>query len=807
MMKVYKVALLLLIVIFVVIGYRLTIKEEDLSESRVEAPNISQAQGYSGSSGCRKCHQWFYDLWSDSHHGLAMQPYTQEFSRKNLTPQTEGIKIGKEGASYLAEVGLEEGWVKETVSDKVRYYPIVHVMGGKNVFYFLTTLARGRLQTLPIAYDINKKQWYDALASGVRHFPETQVNEPVHWTDPMYTFNTSCYNCHVSQLSTNYHLETDIYQTKWSEPGINCEACHGPGLEHVEVCRTAPRDNPPPDMKIVSTKAFSAEQTNSLCSSCHAKMSPITTSFTPGDRYFDHYDLVTLESPDFYPDGRDLGENYTMTLWRLSPCVKSGELDCIHCHTSSGRYRFKEPALANEACLPCHQKQVANYAAHSFHKQIEKAPLCISCHMPMTEFANMNRTDHSMRPPVPAATLKYKSPNACNLCHADKEADWAQKQVSKWGKITRQKQYLRLADFVNQARQQDWQNLDQILAYIQIEERDEIITSSLVRLLRACDSNKKWPVLVKILENDSSPLVRAAAAEALKGYLTNEALKALLKAVKDDYRLVRVRAAASMASITPQQLQVMVDGSLLINDLRQDFERAMTELIEGMTARPDHYASHYNLGNIYMEQGKIDQALASYKTAIKLRPDFIPSYVNIAFAYNARGQNEKAEQSFQEALKREPDNVLIRTNLALLLGEMGRLREAESAFRKVLDIDPNSAIAAYNLAVILAEKQPQESLSFSKKAFRLRPDNPQYAYTYAFYLHKFDKTNEAIGVLQGMVDGQTSYADAYIMLGQIFEQKGKLKKAVDIYTKAAANKKLSQLQRRHFSSRAEQIRR
>ena len=281
----------------------------------------------------------------------------------------------------------------------------------------------------------------------------------------------------------------------------------------------------------------------------------------------------------------------------------------------------------------------------------------------------------------------------------------------------------------------------------------------------------------------------------------------MLKAVKDDYRLVRVRAAASMASIAPQQLQVMVDGSLLINDLRQDFERAMTELIEGMTARPDHYASHYNLGNIYMEQGKIEQALASYQTSIKLRPDFIPSYVNIAFAYNARGQNEKAEQSFQEALKREPDNVLIRTNLALLLGEMGRLREAESAFRKVLAIDPNSAIAAYNLAVILAEKQPQESLSFSKKAFRLRPDNPQYAYTYAFYLHKFDKTDEAIGVLQGMVDGQTSYADAYIMLGQIFEQKGKLKKAVDIYMKAAANKKLSQLQRRHFSSRAEQIRR
>jgi predicted Zn-dependent protease len=138
---------------------------------------------------------------------------------------------------------------------------------------------------------------------------------------------------------------------------------------------------------------------------------------------------------------------------------------------------------------------------------------------------------------------------------------------------------------------------------------------------------------------------------------------------------------------------------------------------------------------------------------------------------------------------------------------MGNLREAESAFRKVLNIDPNSAIAAYNLSVILAQQQPQESLLFSKKAFSLHRDNPQYAYTYAFYLHKSGKTGEAIEVLQGMVDRQTSYADAYIMLGQIFEQQRKLKEAVEVYMKAAGNKNLSQLQRRSFSSRVEQIRR
>jgi hypothetical protein len=56
----------------------------------------------------------------------------------------------------------------------------------------------------------------------------------------------------------------------------------------------------------------------------------------------DHYDLITLENPDFYADGRDLGENYTYTSWLMSPCLKSGKLHCVTCHTSSGRYRFKD---------------------------------------------------------------------------------------------------------------------------------------------------------------------------------------------------------------------------------------------------------------------------------------------------------------------------------------------------------------------------------------------------------------------------------------------------------------------------------
>jgi|GEM_PF-4776891 hypothetical protein len=188
--------------------------------------------------------------------------------------------------------------------------------------------------------------------------------------------------------------------------------------------QAAPKGQLPPDLKIVSVKKFTPEQHNASCGSCHAKVSPLTTAFPPGDRFFDLFDLVALENPDYYPDGRDLGGNYTYTTWLMSPCVKSGKLDCIKCHTSSDRYRFKDEAKANEACLPCHAERVAKAAEH-IHHPADKPGIptkCISCHMPMTAFARMNRSDHSMLPPAPAATLHFGSPNACNLCHKDKDA-------------------------------------------------------------------------------------------------------------------------------------------------------------------------------------------------------------------------------------------------------------------------------------------------------------------------------------------------------------------------------------------------
>ena len=702
--------------------------------------------GYAGSASCQECHAKFYTLWSTSFHGLAMQPYTAKLAQTKLTPQAEDIVAGR----HRFRADLLAGEVIERSGDGERRYRIAQTTGGKNVFYFLTPLERGWLQVLPVAYDVRRKQWFDTTASAVRHFGDRR-DEALYWKERQLTFNTSCFSCHVSQLAKNYDLKSDSYNTTWAEPGINCETCHGPSADHVRLFRDLPANQPAPaDIKLIVMGKLSIEQRNATCAPCHARMSPVTSRFTPGDRYFDHFDLTAFENADFHPDGRDLGENYTYTQWRFSPCVKSGKLDCIHCHTSSGRYRFNEPATANNACLPCHEQRVKNAAAHTHHKAATPAGQCVSCHMPVTEFARMRRTDHSMRPPTPAATLAYKSPNACNLCHTDKDAAWADKLVRKWQTRDYQKPVLERATLIAAARQGDWTQLPAILAYLANPEREEIQTVSLVRLLANCPADDKWPVLRKLMD-DASPLVRAGVAEVLGERLDAANAGTLFKAVGDDYRLVRVRAATALAGIPEDRLPA---------EQRRRVRDAMAELMDSMQSRPDDMGSHYNLGNFHMARGQMSQAVTEFEIATRLQPDALPPYVNAAHAYNALGQNDKAEASLRRALAFDPANAPAQLNLGMLLAEMNRMADAEQAFRAAFKANPKSAQAAYNLGVLLAKDHPGDALDWCRKAATLGQDNPQYGYTYAFFLQRAGQPDQALQAIRAVRKNHPTHDDS-----------------------------------------------
>lgn len=758
-------------------------------------PTINpHTNSFAGSPSCRECHPKFYELWSTSFHGLAMQPYTPQLAKQALTPQTNEVVA----AEYRFRADIEKGVVIEKGPKGVATYPIAQVTGGKNVYYFLTQMDRGWLQVLPVAYDVRRKEWFDTTASAMRHFGDRE-DEALYWKERQLTFNTSCYNCHVSQMRKNYDLRTDSYQTTWGEPGINCETCHGPSLAHVQLFRHLPTNQPAPaDVKLIVTRKLSTAQRNDMCAPCHAKMSPLTDAFAPGDRYFDHFDLVTLEHADFYPDGRDLGENYTFTQWRMSPCAKSGQLDCVHCHTSSGRYRFHEPEKANHACLPCHDDKVANAAAHTRHKAGSKGNECISCHMPMTEFARMRRSDHSMRPPAPSATLAYHSPNACNLCHTTNSAAWADKWVREWRPRDFQKPMLEMAALVDAARKRDWRKLPAILAYLSRPERDrdEIQTTSLTRLLADCPDKSKWPVIRQLATADSSPLVRASAADALSQDASTNSLASLRAATKDAYRLVRARAGSSLAAVPTEMIPESDQPQVRV---------AVLEHLASLQARPDDMASHYNVGNYHMARGEMPTAIAAFETALRLQPDALPPRVNVSLAYNALGQNDKAEASLRSALRQNPTNAAVNLNMGMLLAEMGKPTEAEQAFRTAAKSDPKSAQAAFNLGLLISKRDPVEGLEWCQKAAGLVPQEPKYAFTVAYLLQQQSRISAAILTLEAALTNSPAYPDSYALLAQLYQRTERVQDAANVCRRAADDTRLPISVRQQFTDWRQQL--
>ena len=58
---------------------------------------------YSGSESCHPCHERFYQLWHDSHHGLAMQSVTRKFVENNIRSFNQEIKVGTD----VFEVSLD----------------------------------------------------------------------------------------------------------------------------------------------------------------------------------------------------------------------------------------------------------------------------------------------------------------------------------------------------------------------------------------------------------------------------------------------------------------------------------------------------------------------------------------------------------------------------------------------------------------------------------------------------------------------------------------------------------------------------
>ena len=77
------------------------------------------------------------------------------------------------------------------------------------------------------------------------------------------------------------------------------------------------------------------------------------------------------------------------------------------------------------------------------------------------------------------------------------------------------------------------------------------------------------------------------------------------------------------------------------------------------------------------------------------------------------------------------------------------------------------AQAAYNLCIITAKDRIGEAVTWCRKASELRPQEPKYAYTLAFYLNRQGNRDAAVKTLQTLLAQYPQHQDAERLLKEI----------------------------------------
>jgi protein O-GlcNAc transferase len=113
---------------------------------------------------------------------------------------------------------------------------------------------------------------------------------------------------------------------------------------------------------------------------------------------------------------------------------------------------------------------------------------------------------------------------------------------------------------------------------------------------------------------------------------------------------------------------------------------------------PEIQAQIYNnLGTALQSLNKLDEAIASYRSALSLRPDNTATHSNLGIALQNQDRLDEAIESYNNALKLDPNIAAVHSNLGNTLRKQGKLLEAIASYEKALVCQPNFAVAYSNL--------------------------------------------------------------------------------------------------------------
>ncbi len=188
-----------------------------------------------------------------------------------------------------------------------------------------------------------------------------------------------CFGCHTTASSVR-----GKFDEARAIPGVTCEACHGPGAQHVKAMRD--KQDEPANGELLDPRTFGPVKLVDYCGACHRAP------------------LDVIAAKDFLPI------NIRFQPYRLSKsrCWSQPDprITCIACHDPHANL-VRDASFYDAKCLACHspahpdpvQTTDASPAINKPQGCKVATRNCVSCHMPSYKVPQMHGsfTDHDIR--------------------------------------------------------------------------------------------------------------------------------------------------------------------------------------------------------------------------------------------------------------------------------------------------------------------------------------------------------------------------------------------------------------------------
>ncbi|HUB68314.1 MAG TPA: tetratricopeptide repeat protein [Candidatus Methylacidiphilales bacterium] len=200
---------------------------------------------------------------------------------------------------------------------------------------------------------------------------------------------------------------------------------------------------------------------------------------------------------------------------------------------------------------------------------------------------------------------------------------------------------------------------------------------------------------------------------------------------------------------------------------------------------PTNWMVQNNLGEAFLQQGRMDEAMEAFQRALKINPKLAEVHDNLGNVLAQKGEWDNAIVEFRKALAINPKLYEINDDLGTVLAQKGELNDAIIEFRKALEINPNYARAHTDLGHGLAQQgQADAALAQFQKALEIDPAFASAHYGLADVLEQKGQIDAAVAEFQKTVELNPNFADAYFSLGNLFIQKRRWDEAADAFQQA-----------------------